>query len=126
MPYRTFVDSLGADWQVWDIVPHLSERRHPGLIDRRVEIRPIPFADRRAEDRRLTETRRAFLRGSYAQGWLCFDSDKEKRRLSPIPSDWTTCSDEDLELYVQQAEPVRGPHRSLNSDTSDEYMREAG
>jgi hypothetical protein len=27
MPYRTFIDSLGTDWQVWDIVPRLSERR---------------------------------------------------------------------------------------------------
>ena len=126
MPYRTFVDSLGTDWQVWDIVPRLSERRHPGALDRRVAIQPIRFADRRAESRRLTETRRAILRGSYAQGWLCFDSDKEKRRLTPIPEDWTTCSDDTLELYVREAEAVKGAHRGMTTYPTDDYLAEAG
>jgi hypothetical protein len=124
MPYRTFVDSMGADWQVWDIVPRLSERRNNGG-DRRVERRVIPFADRRQEGRRLTETRRAALRGSYAQGWLCFDSVNEKRRLTPIPHDWTTCSEESLEVYVRQAERASGPHRTFTfSDESP--LAEAG
>ena len=51
--------------------------------------------------------RRAVLRGTYAHGWLCFDSGVEKRRLSPIPHDWTTCSDEDIDSYLAAAEPVR-------------------
>lgn len=112
MPYRTYVDSLGADWQVWDIVPRLSERRS-GEIDRRIEEKFIEFVERRQESRRLGETRRAVLRGTYAQGWLCFDSEAEKRRLSPIPQDWTTCSDERLEVYARQAERVSGPHRNF-------------
>jgi hypothetical protein len=125
MPYRTFIDSLGTDWQVWDIVPRLQERRHSGQSDRRVDTRPIKFADRRAESRRLTETRRSILRGSYARGWLCFDSDKGKRRLTPIPDDWTTCSDSDLEVYVREAEPVPGVHRSLDAYAEDEYIADA-
>jgi hypothetical protein len=108
MPYRTFADSTGTEWQVWDVVPRLSERRSDDSTDRRVEPAPIRFAERREEDRRLTQTRRAVLRGSYAHGWLCFDNNEEKRRLTPIPSDWTTCSDELLEVYERHAEPVTG------------------
>ena len=49
MPYRTFVDSTGAEWQVWDIVPRLSERRSDDHTDRRHELTPIRFADRRED-----------------------------------------------------------------------------
>ena len=126
MPYRTFVDSLGTDWQVWDIVPRLSERRHSGQSDRRVEIRPIKFADRRTEpQRRIADMRRGILRGNYAQGWLCFDNDREKRRLTPIPTDWTICSEDRLELYARAAEPVRGQHRSLDTSYREDYLADA-
>ena len=125
MPYRTFTDSLGGDWQVWDIVPRLSERRQGPSTDRRVDIIPIRFADRRAQPRRMADTRRAILRGSYALGWLCFDSDGEKRRLSPIPLDWTTCNDSDLERYMRAAEPVKGAHRSLDSYRGNDYLADA-
>lgn len=107
MPYRTFTDSAGTDWQVWDIVPRLQERRAaPPVTDRRVDIVPIAFADRRRQERRVKQSPRASLRGAYAQGWLCFECDQEKRRLSPIPSDWTTCDDDRLEEYARQGERV--------------------
>jgi len=118
MPYRTFTDSLGLEWQVWDIVPRLTERRSDEATERRIKVVPIAFANRRKESRRVTQARRTVLRGSYAHGWLCFDSNKEKRRLSPIPNDWTTCSDELLEVYVRHAQPVAGPARTF--DFSDE------
>jgi len=125
MPYRTFVDSTGTEWQVWDIVPRLSERRSGEDSDRRHELKPIRFADRREEDRRLTQTRRAVLRGTYAYGWLCFDSAREKRRLSPIPYDWTTCSEDKLELYARRGEPADDAHRPF--EVSDEPpLRDAG
>ena len=125
MPYRTFVDSTGAEWQVWDIVPRLSERRSDDHTDRRHEVIPIRFADRREDNRRLTQTRRSVLRGTYAHGWLCFDSAREKRRLSPIPYDWTTCSEEKLDLYARRGEPVGGAHRTF-SFSDEEPFREAG
>ena len=125
MPYRTFVDTTGIEWQVWDIVPKLSERRSDASTDRRMEIVPIQFADRRADGRRLTQSRRAVLRGSYAQGWLCFESSKEKRRLSPIPNDWTTCSEELLEVYARHAQSVGGPPRNF-AFSNEEPLAEAG
>ncbi len=65
------------------------------------------------------------LRGTYAHGWLCFDSDKEKRRLTPIPYDWTTCSDELLEVYERHAEPVGGPHGAFGF-AGEEPLAETG
>ncbi|MBB4637669.1 hypothetical protein [Longimicrobium terrae] len=44
-------------------------------------------------------------------GWLCFEHDDEKRRLSPIPSDWEGADTGDLERYCTEAKPVR--RRSL-------------
>ena len=106
MPYRTFEDSIGGEWQVWDIVPRLTERRVLET-DRRVEITPIQFADRRRAERRMSYgVRKAILRGSFAHGWLCFDNGLDKRRLSPIPEDWTTCSEGTIEAYLRAAELV--------------------
>jgi len=44
MGYRVFTDSQGREWQAWDVVPQLTERRG---IDRRVRIVPVAHADRR-------------------------------------------------------------------------------
>jgi hypothetical protein len=126
MPYRTFLDSAGTEWQVWDIVPRHTERRNLENTDRRVERRAIAFADRRREARRLADTRRAVLRGTYAFGWLCFESNSEKRRLSPIPPDWTACSEELLEDYLHQGQRVTGIHRAINDFSSEGPIAEAG
>src|SRR5688572_22539915 len=119
MPYRIFSDSTGTEWQVWDIVPVASERRKGENTERRVETVVIPFADRRRNARRMIATRRAILRGTYAQGWLCFESHQEKRRLSPIPDDWTTCSDERLEAYARRGERVSGAFRMITDFDSE-------
>jgi hypothetical protein len=119
MSYRLFEDSKGSEWQVWDIVPRLEERRLGPATDRRVEIKVIPFADRRRSPRRIANTRRALLRGSFAHGWLCFESEHEKRRLSPIPDDWTTCDEDTLDAYLHEARPVVSPGRLMGLDSSD-------
>lgn len=116
MPYRAFEDSTGREWQVWDVVPRLTERRH-AESDRRVDITPIAHADRRRDERRLHSTHRAVLRGSYAHGWLCFDNGDAKKRLSPIPNDWTVCDDDTLEAYLRAADVVKTPR--IVSDFGD-------
>jgi len=117
MAYRIFTDSTGVDWHVWDIVPRLSERRTGEVGDRRVRDAPISFRDRRFSPRRIGQTPRANLRGTYAHGWLCFDSFTEKRRLTPIPADWTSCSEERLAAYAEDAEPVATVRRASASET---------
>lgn len=131
MSYRLFEDSKGTEWQVWDVVPRLEERRATAQTDRRVDIKVIPFADRRRTSRRIAQSRRALLRGNYAHGWLCFESKREKRRLSPIPDDWTTCDDETIEHYLRDGVRVPTTGRTLNFDNeeppeSPELWAEAG
>jgi hypothetical protein len=105
---------------VWDIVPVKSERR---TADRR-ECADVRVGDRRLEDRRVTLSRRAVLRGTYASGWLCFESDHERRRLSPIPHDWRSCSDALVETYARHAELV--PHaRSATGESFAEWEETA-
>ena len=122
MPYRMFQDSAGREWQVWDVVPRLTERRLDAS-DRRVDITPIAFADRRREERRLSEARRTVLRGTYAHGWLCFDNGVDKRRLSPIPPDWTTTDVHTLEAYLRAAEGVRISRPVLDVASDDDWAR---
>jgi hypothetical protein len=116
MPYRLLTDSTGSEWQVWDVVPQLTERREQEALERRVQIVPIAFADRRNVPRRNTISRRALLRGTYSQGWLCFDNGSQKRRLTPIPADWTTCSEELLETYLRHAERATGTYAAISDD----------
>jgi hypothetical protein len=123
-----FIDSTGSEWQVWDIVPRLSERRASPQRERRVAIIPIPFGDRRSgnDQRQPTQARRAVLRGSYAQGWLCFDNSYEKRRLTPIPADWSTCSEQQLEVYAHRAEPVASGQRVAGFRSTGEDLADTG
>lgn len=52
------------------------------------------------------------LHGPYAQGWLCFESASEKRRLSPIPHAWQQLTNEQLAQLAGRAEPAsRGTPR---------------
>ena len=45
--------------------------------------------------------------GSMGHGWLCFESESEKRRLPDPPSGWSEWPDEALERLCRAAEPAR-------------------
>lgn len=107
MGLRIFKDSRGIDWQAWDVVPKLGDRR---AGDRRRES-STEFAasdDRRqtSRERRVVEGRRPVLSTGLGSGWLCFEAQVEKRRLAPIPSDWLGCDEACLERYCMQAKPA--------------------
>ncbi|MFN2565525.1 MAG: hypothetical protein ABR499_11030 [Gemmatimonadaceae bacterium] len=104
MGYRSFKDSNGVEWDAWDVVPQLAERR---VDNRRQARQAIPFGDRRQSERRVIMSRRAVMASGLSSGWLCFDGAPGKRRLSPIPADWARCPDEQLEEYCRRASPVR-------------------
>jgi hypothetical protein len=55
------------------------------------------------------------LRGAFQQGWLCFDSGPEKRRLSPIPDNWQKFDSAQLERLFVAAERAR-PRRGQSGD----------
>ena len=40
-------------------------------------------------------------------GWLCFESNGDRRRFAPIPYGWEFLSDELLRFLLGVAEPVR-------------------
>jgi hypothetical protein len=111
MGYRLFKDSQGTEWQTWDVVPHLAERR---TGDRRRVNAPPPGRERRAMDRRITSSRRSVVSAGLDCGWLCFEAPVEKRRLAPIPADWLRCAEEQLEEYLRQAKPA--PRTSAAAD----------
>lgn len=113
MSLRTFVDPQGKEWEVLAVVPRQEERRH---YDRRSgEVHLVNDGDgdedRREYDRRLTVGGAERMEGK--RGWLAFASAGEKRRLTPIPDNWTHCSDAELAAYLDSARPVR--HGSLSS-----------
>ena len=115
MGYRVFRDSQGTEWQAWDVVPQLTERRE---VERRVRIAPVEHADRRrAQDRRVIKGRRPMLTAGLDGGWLCFENETEKRRLTPIPADWARGSSAELEPYLHEAK--RAPRPSTAAELSD-------
>ncbi len=73
-PHRPFTDTRGVRWDVWAVYP---------------EGRPSQLSA---------------LPGSFQTGWLVFESASEKRRLSPIPTDWQTIAPSALERLCEQAE----------------------
>ena len=107
MSYRTFLDSTGRRWEVWLVTPAAAERRK---ADRRAAAGSGPEG---TSERRLTPDRRrgSFRRsvtvaGEFSNGWLCFESEGEKRRLVPIPEGWTEMGPDRLSSLLQAAKRV--------------------
>ena len=111
MSLRAFTDSNGQQWEAYDVVPRSEERRR---YDRRSgEVKVEVTDERRDTDRRVTVGRSEHI--TAKAGWLCFESHDERRRLTPIPEDWTRCDEAKLEAYCREARPARltGEHRSI-------------
>jgi hypothetical protein len=105
MPYRRFTDSQGTTWRVWDVVPSPIDRR---LAMRRIRSTRVPHGERRvASERRLDLQRSRLYFPPWERSWLCFESADVKRRLTPIPADWTTRDDAELEELCARAESPR-------------------
>lgn len=84
---RGFTDSTGVEWRVWEVFPMnagqtFSKTSRQSLIS-------TPFAD----------------------GWLCFESPIEKRRLAPIPAGWEFNDLTSLEELCRLAAPVSAKKR---------------
>lgn len=101
---REFRDRNGVEWVVWEVIPQSAERR------RRRERR---FAARATSDRHERRGREVGPPRNTGDGWLTFESRHAKFRLSPIPLDWESGSDEALESLLAQAVPARAPRRLL-------------
>jgi hypothetical protein len=77
---RTFADSTGIEWTVYEV------KRQGATADRW-----------------------SYLPAEFGDGWLCFESDVSKRRLTPVPPRWREFSDSELERSLEQAAAVNRP-----------------
>ena len=105
MAHRTFLDSLGRTWEVWDVTPGKSERRDLS--------RPAIPPDSIAADRRTQAEYRVVLGPDLANGWLAFQTAGEKRRLTPIPADWERLPTDELQQLWDEATEVTPPRRLI-------------
>lgn len=109
MNYRTFTDPRGIRWEVWLVLPAAAERRAAErrvLADRRRESRAVAKERRVAVDRRHYTHRRLGVAPVFSNGWLCFESDEEKRRLAPVPPGWDNADAGELQAWCQAAKRV--------------------
>lgn len=52
-----------------------------------------------------------------AEGWLCFETIGDRRRLRPIPPEWATRNDGALQYYLARAVSVLGTTQDFASRT---------
>lgn len=91
---RAFTDSAGVEWRVWDVLPVAgSARGQDGLSG-------------------------SLKNTAFANGWLCFESASEKRRLAPIPAGWEFHDPVRLEQLRELATPVPVRHPRLSPDAA--------
>lgn len=82
---RGFTDSIGVEWRVWEVFPSKGgERRSSAEALSLSSLKETPFAN----------------------GWLCFESLHEKRRLAPIPTGWASHDPTLLEQLCAEARVV--------------------
>lgn len=102
MPHRTFTDSVGRAWDVWFVQPeHVERRRGAGEAS-------TPKVERRGR-----REFRAPLEGKWVDGWLCFETRGEKRRLAPVPPDWMELPIGTLEQLCRSAAEARRSRRLI-------------
>jgi hypothetical protein len=106
MAHREFDGTDGRHWVVWSVQPEYAERR--GLSPTRSQPAVPPPAVERREHHEF----RVSLGGKLSQGWLCFETDGEKRRLSPVPMTWETLPHAELEALCATASKVQHPSRT--------------
>lgn len=102
MAYRSFTDSQGRPWRVWDIRPTPVDRR---FAIRRVRVVRIHHPDRRVlPDRRVDMRRSRLFFSPDEKPWLLFESGSARRRLHPAPEHWVLADDAALEDLCSRAE----------------------
>jgi hypothetical protein len=75
---RQIRDDAGVEWMVYAVNPAATEWRAVGSLPE-----------------------------GYRNGWLCFESPTEKRRLMPLPEDWEALPIEQLSSLLGNAVQVR-------------------
>lgn len=103
MAHREFRTADGRDWAVWSVSPEYAERR----------AGDAPDTAQLAAERRAHTNYRVPLSGALTNGWLCFETTGEKRRLAPVPESWARLSDAGLIELCERAARVEHTGRRL-------------
>ena len=91
------------------VTPAAAERRK---ADRRATLSESEtyrgeFDRRRTPERRRGPFHRTIsVASEYSDGWLCFESEGEKRRLAPVPDGWDEAGPDRLSTWLQAAKRV--------------------
>lgn len=48
----------------------------------------------------------ANVRSRFAGGWICFESERERRRLEPIPEGWLEATEDEMWEWLARSEPA--------------------
>lgn len=111
MANRRIQDERGVVWDIWDVVPG--------------DMVAANY-DRRSGERlrSLTPDATLSLQPGLENGWLCFQSADERRRIAPIPADWVDFPDNVLRSLLEGATPapltreVKEPSRNPSPNRS--------
>lgn len=109
MKYRVFEDYAGRRWEVWQTSPPQSDRRkveRRSVEDRRLTGRAASALRRKQAERRLRKAARIPCVPGLEGGWLCFESNGERKRLAPVPEAWETADDMTLAALCNFATKV--------------------
>lgn len=87
MTHRKIKDGLGRAWDVWEVYPSAVEQRMSG------EYPAVPDGDGAVPEKREVRIR---VPSALQDGWLAFQSGKDRRRLTPIPERWVMLDDAEL------------------------------
>lgn len=101
MASREFAGADGRRWTVWYVTPWWGERRSSPA--RRLEQRGTAAERRQPDAARGRAVPRFEISSALARGWLCFQHEDEKRRLTPVPPGWERMSDLGLEALCERA-----------------------
>ena len=102
MALREFRDSGGTEWLAWDVPPAREYSPARAGVERRQTVTANYHPDRRV----VRDRRRMKSGPGLERGWVCFQSEAEKRRLAPPPRDWGEAADDALEALLGRAEPI--------------------
>lgn len=91
---RNFFDSSGTEWTVFEV-------------------------RRQAAGPRGDSGEWSYLPSGFSSGWLCFETETAKKRLTKFPDRWREFSDEELENLLHDAAPAPRPSGRLSDDLRD-------
>lgn len=94
MTHRIIRDPSGQSWDVWQVEP---------LVWNDI-TREVEGGVARADAHELALP--SLIDPALANGWLCFESRGERRRLAPIPLGWERMTDSELEALCAWAAVV--------------------